>query len=157
MATSLPDQLRTTVRFLGRVLGDVIRAEDGEAVFNQIEEIRQASVAFHREGTPKAAKLMAQRLEVAGQHLRERRRIGRHVELASRRPRPQLGADQPGHVGENIFLVQGAPDGIDDGEALLGGECDGVRLSARLRSGSSRYDDQSDEQTTKHRILRCRQ
>ncbi len=58
----MPDQLRTTIRFLGRVLGDVIRAEDGQAVFDQIEEIRRASVAFHREGTPKAAKLMAERL-----------------------------------------------------------------------------------------------
>ncbi len=63
MTRALPDQLRTTIRFLGRVLGDVIRAEDGEAVFSQIEEIRQASVAFHREGTPKAAKVMAERLE----------------------------------------------------------------------------------------------
>jgi phosphoenolpyruvate carboxylase len=62
MTQSLPDQLRATVRFLGRLLGDVIRAEDGEAVFNQIEEIRQASVAFHREGTPAAAQLMAERL-----------------------------------------------------------------------------------------------
>ena len=62
MATSLPDQLRSTIRFLGRVLGDVIRAEDGEVVFNQIEEIRQASVAFHREGTNQAAKVMAERL-----------------------------------------------------------------------------------------------
>ena len=51
MSQPLPDQLRATVRFLGRVLGDVIRAQDGEAVFNQIEEIRQASVGFHREGT----------------------------------------------------------------------------------------------------------
>lgn len=63
MTASLPDQLRTTVRFLGRVLGDVIRAEDGEVVFNQIEEIRQASVAFHREGTDAAAKAMTARLE----------------------------------------------------------------------------------------------
>ncbi|MFL5296520.1 MAG: phosphoenolpyruvate carboxylase [Phenylobacterium sp.] len=63
MTPSLPDQLRATVRFLGRVLGDVIRAEDGEAVFEQIEDIRQASVAFHREGTPKAARTMAQKLE----------------------------------------------------------------------------------------------
>src|SRR4051794_28187416 len=63
MSSTLPDQLRSTIRFLGRVLGDVIRAEDGEAVFSQIEEIRQASVAFHREGTPKAAKVMAERLE----------------------------------------------------------------------------------------------
>src|SRR6185503_1682957 len=63
MTSPLPDRLRVTVRFLGRVLGDVIRAEDGEAVFNQIEEIRQASVAFHREGTPAAARVMAERLE----------------------------------------------------------------------------------------------
>jgi phosphoenolpyruvate carboxylase len=63
MATSMSDQLRATIRFLGRVLGDVIRAEDGQAVFDQIEEIRQASVAFHREGTPKAAQVMAERLE----------------------------------------------------------------------------------------------
>ena len=62
MAAPLPDQLRATIRFLGRVLGDVIRAEDGEAVFNQIEDTRQASVAFHREGGPAAAKAMAERL-----------------------------------------------------------------------------------------------
>lgn len=63
MTASLPDQLRTTIRFLGRVLGDVIRAEDGKAVFKQIEETRQASVAFHREGTAAAARAMAARLE----------------------------------------------------------------------------------------------
>jgi phosphoenolpyruvate carboxylase len=62
MSQPLPDQLRATVRFLGRVLGDVIRAQDGEAVFNQIEEIRQASVGFHRQGTADAARLMAERL-----------------------------------------------------------------------------------------------
>ncbi|MFC3069491.1 phosphoenolpyruvate carboxylase [Phenylobacterium soli] len=62
MSQSLPDQLRATVRFLGRVLGDVIRAQDGEAVFNQIEDIRQASVGFHREGTAAAAQVMAERL-----------------------------------------------------------------------------------------------
>jgi phosphoenolpyruvate carboxylase len=63
MTQPLPVQLRATVRFLGKVLGDVIRAEDGQAVFSQIEEIRQASVAFHREGTSEAAGLMARRLE----------------------------------------------------------------------------------------------
>jgi phosphoenolpyruvate carboxylase len=46
----LADQLRQTVRFLGKVLGDVIRAQDGQALFDRIEDIRQASVAFHREG-----------------------------------------------------------------------------------------------------------
>ena len=63
MTQSLPDQLRSTVRFLGRVLGDVIRAEDGEAVFSQIEDIRQASVAFHREGAGEASAALTERLE----------------------------------------------------------------------------------------------
>jgi phosphoenolpyruvate carboxylase len=62
MTQPLHDQLRAAVRYLGRVLGDVIRAQDGQAVFEQIEETRRASVAFHREGTPEAARVMAERL-----------------------------------------------------------------------------------------------
>jgi len=63
MTQPLPNQLRAAVRYLGRVLGDVIRAQDGQAVFDQIEDIRRASVAFHREGTPEAARIMGERLE----------------------------------------------------------------------------------------------
>ncbi len=62
MTQSLPIKLRTNVRLLGRVLGDAIRTQDGEAVFRQIEDIRQASVAFHREGTAEAGRLMDERL-----------------------------------------------------------------------------------------------
>src|ERR1700747_3081987 len=62
MTQPLPDQLRSSVRYLGRVLGDVIRAQDGQAVFDQIEEIRRASVAFHRGGTADAAQVMGERL-----------------------------------------------------------------------------------------------
>ncbi|CAN7282689.1 phosphoenolpyruvate carboxylase [Phenylobacterium sp. LjRoot219] len=62
MTQPLPNQLRSAVRYLGRVLGDVIRAQDGQAVFDQIEDIRRASVGFHREGTPEAAQLMGDRL-----------------------------------------------------------------------------------------------
>lgn len=62
MTQPLPNQLRSAVRYLGRVLGDVIRAQDGQAVFDQIEDIRRASVAFHREGTPEAAQVMGERL-----------------------------------------------------------------------------------------------
>ena len=51
-----------TVRLLGRLLGDVIRTHDGLAVFDQIEALRQASVAFHREGTAEAATRMEERL-----------------------------------------------------------------------------------------------
>ena len=54
--------LRSTVRYMGRVLGDVIRTQDGEMLFDRIEAIRKASVAFHRDGTSAAAALMAERL-----------------------------------------------------------------------------------------------
>jgi phosphoenolpyruvate carboxylase len=55
-------ELQADIRFLGRVLGDVIRAEDGQAVFDQIEDIRRASVTFHREGTAEAGQRVAERL-----------------------------------------------------------------------------------------------
>jgi phosphoenolpyruvate carboxylase len=41
---------REDVRYLGRLLGDVIRTQQGDAVFGRIEGIRQAAVAVHRFG-----------------------------------------------------------------------------------------------------------
>jgi phosphoenolpyruvate carboxylase len=49
-ASSLSD--RDEVRYLGRLLGDVIRDFDGKAAFDTIEELRQASVAVHRDDAP---------------------------------------------------------------------------------------------------------
>jgi phosphoenolpyruvate carboxylase len=43
---------REDVRYLGRLLGDVIRAAEGDAVFDAIEGVRQASVAAHRGDDP---------------------------------------------------------------------------------------------------------
>jgi len=42
--------LKADTRLLGRLLGDVIRDQRGEATFEKIESIRQESVRFHREG-----------------------------------------------------------------------------------------------------------
>lgn len=41
---------REDIRLLGRILGDVIREQQGQAMFDRTEEIRQASVRFHRDG-----------------------------------------------------------------------------------------------------------
>ena len=49
-------QLRADVRLFGDILGRVLRVEEGEDVFEAIEAIRQASVAFHREGTAARAR-----------------------------------------------------------------------------------------------------
>ena len=42
------------IRLLGRILGDVIRDQDGEAAFNLIEQIRKLSVAFRRHADHEA-------------------------------------------------------------------------------------------------------
>jgi phosphoenolpyruvate carboxylase len=45
---------RAIVRLLGRLLGDVIREQHGQAVFDRIEDIRSRSVGEHRAGAPDA-------------------------------------------------------------------------------------------------------
>ncbi|PWC32786.1 phosphoenolpyruvate carboxylase [Azospirillum sp. TSO35-2] len=41
--------LREDIRLLGRILGDTVRSQEGEAVFDIVERIRQTSVRFHRD------------------------------------------------------------------------------------------------------------
>ncbi len=41
--------LREDIRLLGRMLGDMVRDQEGEAIFQLIEDIRRSSVAFHRD------------------------------------------------------------------------------------------------------------
>jgi phosphoenolpyruvate carboxylase len=40
--------LRDDIRLLGRILGDTVREQQGEAVFDVVERIRQTSIRFHR-------------------------------------------------------------------------------------------------------------
>jgi phosphoenolpyruvate carboxylase len=42
--------LRDDIRLVGRVLGDTVRQQEGEAVFATVERIRQISIAFRRDG-----------------------------------------------------------------------------------------------------------
>ena len=43
------DRLRDEVRLLGGLLGEVIRDEGGQDLYDRIEAVRQASVAYHRD------------------------------------------------------------------------------------------------------------
>ena len=61
MSRSKAHAERGDLRYLGRLLGDVIRASDGNRVFDRIEGIRQASVEAHRApGAPADAALARQ-------------------------------------------------------------------------------------------------
>jgi phosphoenolpyruvate carboxylase len=53
------------IRLLGRILGDVIREQDGPAAFDLVEQIRQLSVAFRRhddQGADRKLKTLLKRL-----------------------------------------------------------------------------------------------
>ncbi|MBY4898095.1 phosphoenolpyruvate carboxylase [Cupriavidus sp. AU9028] len=47
--------LREDIRFLGRLLGDVLREQEGQAAFDLVETIRQTAVRFRRENDRAAA------------------------------------------------------------------------------------------------------
>src|SRR5262245_47046588 len=46
--------LRDDIRLLGRILGDTIREQQGDAAFAVVERIRQTSVRFHRSEDDRA-------------------------------------------------------------------------------------------------------
>lgn len=50
--------LRGDIRLLGKLLGDVIRAHEGEPMFDTIEAIRQNAVAFRRDDDPAAGQAL---------------------------------------------------------------------------------------------------
>ncbi|MBH9536737.1 phosphoenolpyruvate carboxylase [Novosphingopyxis sp. YJ-S2-01] len=55
MADLPPISQNPDIRFLGRILGDVIRSYGGEELYAKTEAIRRASVERHRSATPGAA------------------------------------------------------------------------------------------------------
>ena len=41
--------LRDDIRFLGRMLGDTLREQEGDSTFDLVENIRQTAIRFHRD------------------------------------------------------------------------------------------------------------
>ncbi len=50
--TELP--LIDDIRLLGKILGDIVREQEGDAVFGLVEQVRKLSVSFHRDANQKA-------------------------------------------------------------------------------------------------------
>ena len=68
--TSLPKNAKSNerplvedIRLLGRMLGDVIREQDGEDAFALIEQIRTLSVAFRRDADHEADRALKKLLK----------------------------------------------------------------------------------------------
>ena len=59
-----PDRaLKNDIRLLGRILGDTVREQQGEDIFDLVEAIRQNSVRFHRDGDEGARRKLESILE----------------------------------------------------------------------------------------------
>ena len=50
------------IRYLGRLLGDVVREQEGDKVFDEVETIRQTAVKFRREDDSDALQTLEKRL-----------------------------------------------------------------------------------------------
>ena len=57
-AAAKHDALREDIRFLGRILGDVIREQAGEKIFDVVETVRRLAVQFRRGTDPDAGAKM---------------------------------------------------------------------------------------------------
>ena len=53
-ATDKESPLREDLRLLGRILGDTLREQEGEAIYNLIERTRQNAIRFRRDRDPEA-------------------------------------------------------------------------------------------------------
>ncbi|MDP3539528.1 MAG: phosphoenolpyruvate carboxylase [Azonexus sp.] len=57
------EPLRNDIRLLGRVLGDTVREQEGDSVFELVERVRQTAVSFARNGDPAARAELAALLD----------------------------------------------------------------------------------------------
>jgi phosphoenolpyruvate carboxylase len=57
------EPLRADIRLLGRFLGDTVREQEGSAVFEIVERVRQTAVRFARDGDPAARAELAALLD----------------------------------------------------------------------------------------------
>ena len=62
MATDKDAPLRDDIRLLGRMLGDTVREQEGDEVFDLVEQIRQLSIRFHRDDDHAARQALAKLL-----------------------------------------------------------------------------------------------
>ncbi|MDE2440102.1 MAG: phosphoenolpyruvate carboxylase, partial [Betaproteobacteria bacterium] len=61
--TNKDEPLRQDIRLLGRILGDTVREQEGEAVFDIVERVRQTAVRFARDNDPAARAELATLLD----------------------------------------------------------------------------------------------
>jgi phosphoenolpyruvate carboxylase len=121
--------LRANIRVLGRMLGDTIRAQEGDAVFDVVESVRRMSVQFRREDDVGARKALEDVLDSlsSAQTVEVVRAFSFFSHLANiaedqhniRLNRASGGADQVGTIVASLARAKTAGVSIDAIRAVL--------------------------------------
>jgi phosphoenolpyruvate carboxylase len=123
--------LREDRRLLGRLLGEVIRSQAGDAALERIERIRQTAVRFHREDGPHGGGRAELERELNALDLNETLQLVRafsyfsHLlniaedEQQHRRRRAHAEAGSPRRPGSFSYALDRARDAGVDAPALL--------------------------------------
>lgn len=122
--------LRNDIRLLGRILGDTVRAQEGNAIYEMIERVRQTAVRFARDGDPAARDDLATLLDALPRDSTQAvvRAFSYFLQLANiaedehhiRRRRAYDLADSPAREGSLVFALDAlstaavSPDTIAD-------------------------------------------
>jgi len=120
--------LREDIRFLGRMLGDILREQDGEDAFDLVEKIRQTAIRFHREQDPQARQELDQILAQlsnkatvvvvrAFSYFSQLSNIAEDVHH-NRRRRAHLRAGSPPQAGSVTLALERVLKSGVDGDAL---------------------------------------
>ncbi len=124
------EPLRTDIRLLGRILGDTVREQEGDTVYEIIEQVRQTAVRFARDGDPAARDELAALLDPLPRDTTQAvvRAFSYFLQLANiaedehhiRRRRAHDLAGSPPREGSLIFALdalstaQVSPDAVAD-------------------------------------------
>jgi phosphoenolpyruvate carboxylase len=120
---------REDLRLLGRLLGDVLRAFEGEPLYRTIEDIRQLSTRFRREERPEDARELDRRLKklTRDETVSVVRAFSFFLQLANlTEDQEQVRALQRPHEGvlaETLALLADRREGKARIGALLAGAC----------------------------------
>ncbi|WP_235560344.1 phosphoenolpyruvate carboxylase [Brevundimonas sp. Leaf363] len=116
MSPAADDRLRDEVRQLGALLGEVIRDEGGQELYDRIEAVRQASVAYHRD----PASRDASRLEALLADLPLDQAVGLAHGFACFSLLANVAEDRAGKRRAQIQTAEGArPDTLEGALARL--------------------------------------
>jgi len=122
--------LRDDIRLLGRILGDTLRAQEGEASFELVERIRVSAIRFHRDDDGNARQELTAILDNLSRQQTQTivRAFSYFSHLANiaedqhhiRRSRAHLVARSPAHEGSLAHALQRAEGAGIDAACLRG-------------------------------------